>query len=94
MSRQGEIADRPARAQPSTSCSSDHGFTVIELIESSARSLREVAHQAATPRVAITARMRAAARSGSREQAGRVGKAKQLGEMQASSARSPGRRPW
>ena len=28
----------PARAQPSTSCSSDHAFTVIELIARSARS--------------------------------------------------------
>jgi len=38
MSRQGEIAEMPARAQPSISCCSDHAFTVIELIESSARS--------------------------------------------------------
>jgi len=38
MSRQGEIAETPARAQPSTSCSSDHAFTVIELMERSARS--------------------------------------------------------
>jgi hypothetical protein len=38
MSRQGEIAEIPARAQPSTNRSSDHGFTVVELIESSERS--------------------------------------------------------
>src|SRR5215471_9270973 len=38
MSRQGEIAERPARAQPSSSSTNDHAFTVIELIEMSARS--------------------------------------------------------
>src|SRR5262249_17470695 len=38
MSRQGEIAETPARAQPSISSTNDHAFTVIELIESSARS--------------------------------------------------------
>src|SRR5215470_2094519 len=38
MSRQGEIAEMPARAQPSRSSTNDHAFTVIELIESSARS--------------------------------------------------------
>src|SRR6516225_8481527 len=38
MSRQGEIAEMPARAQPSSSSTNDHAFTVIELIEMSARS--------------------------------------------------------
>jgi hypothetical protein len=39
MSRHGEIAQMPARAQPSTSCSSDHALTVIELMEMSERSV-------------------------------------------------------
>src|SRR5215831_1910520 len=38
MSRQGEIAERPARAQPSSRSTNDHAFTVIELIERNARS--------------------------------------------------------
>ena len=46
MSRQGEIAVMPARAQPSISCSNDHAFTVIELIESHERSFGQITHHA------------------------------------------------
>ena len=65
MSRQGEIAEMPARAQPSTSSTSDHGFTVIELIDRSERSFDRSRITPARRGPPSRRRMRPAARSGS-----------------------------
>jgi hypothetical protein len=57
ISRHGEIAEMPARAQPSISSTNDHAFTVIELIESSARSCER---SRITPRPTLFGRHRRA----------------------------------